>query len=108
MKTLLEHLNESLNEFFTTEISDATSWVVDYLYNEGVVDYQDDSIEAIVHGGKEPDYQDVINVILLDYKKDISDGPYKLLKKYPNTPKKNDIEQCIRLGFKKFLEKPFF
>lgn len=101
MKTLYEHLNESLNEFFTTEISDATSWVIDYLYNEGVVDYQDDSIEAVARGKKEPDYQDIINVILSDFKNNMPDGPYHLLKKYPNTPKKSDVEQCIILGFKK-------
>lgn len=105
MKTLYEHLNESLNDLFTDEIMDVAMTAIDYLYNKGIVDYSEDNLEVIANGKKTPDYQEIINT-MLNYKDSMFDGPYKLLKKYPST-KKEDIEKVILNGIKKYYELNF-
>lgn len=105
MKNLNTYINEKLNDFFTDEYLNAFMGVIDYLYNEGVVDYNDDNLEAYANGDKEPDYQDIVNTSLIEYKNSMPDGPYKMLKKYPNDKShKDDIEEIIIMAIQNYID----
>lgn len=41
---------------------------IDYLYNEGVIDYDDEHLQAIVNGEADPDYMDIARATYEDCK----------------------------------------
>ena len=98
MRTLKEYLNESLNDFFAEELYDVFMSTMDYLYNEGIVEYQDDYLKAYYTGKLEINYKDFASVALTEFGGNLPDGPRKLLEKYINSKagsKAQDIEELI-------------
>lgn len=98
MKTLFEYLNESLNDFFAEELYGVFMSTMDYLYNEGVAEYQDDYLKAYYTGKLEMNYKDFVNTTLSEFGSKLPDGPRKLLGKYINSKagsKAQDIEELI-------------
>ena len=59
MKTLIEYLRESKQSAEDTIQEKIYSWI-DYMYNEGVVDYDDRHLVYYKDRKKEPDYKDIV------------------------------------------------
>ena len=98
MKTIKEYLNESLNDFFAEELYNIFMSTMDYLYNEGIVEYQDDYLKAYYTGKLEINYKDFVSIALNEFGSKLPDGPRKLLNKYINSnagSKAQDIEELI-------------
>ena len=113
MKTLNTFINEKLNSFFEDEYMDAIITTIDYFYNEGIVDYDDDNLDAYAKGGKEPNYQEIVDEIIMSYKPAsihdggrMADGPYKTLKKkYPSDKTfKKDFDELVIKSIKNYIE----
>jgi hypothetical protein len=102
MKTLKDYLlTESEN--YLSEITMYTVSFVDYLYNEGVVAYDDKHLKAIKHKKTEPDYIDICNGILHEGYK-ISDKTKTELKKYIKNQSSKEIENAIMQGILQFCQ----
>ena len=89
---------------------------IDYLYNEGVINYNDKNICAMVSGEKTIDYCDLIESMLYCFKTKLDNEAGLMLKNYCNLSKKygkttmgeegaiNDVEEAISLALKNFAE----
>ena len=98
MKTLTAFVNESLNDFFAEELYGVFMSTMDYLYDEGIAEYQDDYLKAYYTGKLEMNYKDFVSIALNEFGSKLPDGPSKLLQKYINSKagsKSQDIEELI-------------
>lgn len=87
MKHIDEYILETMSE--STKLHQLVYSAIDYLYNEGVVDYNDDAISAYINGKKDVPFQDIAQVVLDEYQKDL-------------TPKiKKELEDVVKNGVKK-------
>jgi len=86
MKTLIEYLRESKQSAEDTIQEKIYSWI-DYMYNEGVVDYDDRHLVYYKDRKKEPDYKDIVKGVLSDYEDTLTAEEKSLL----NSDKINDI-----------------
>ena len=86
MKTLIEYLRESKQSAEDTIQEKIYSWI-DYMYNEGVVDYDDRHLVYYKDRKKEPDYKDIIKGVLSDHEDTLTAEEKSLL----NSDKINDI-----------------
>ena len=87
MKHIDEYILETMSE--STKLHQLVYNAIDYLYNEGVVDYNDDAISAYINGKKDVPFQDIAQVVLDEYQKDL-------------TPKiKKELEDVVKNGVKK-------
>lgn len=68
MNVLEEYNGVQLGE----ELKQAFLFELDYLYNEGVVAYDDDHLAAIAAGTMKPDYNDLASATLYDQGKEMS------------------------------------
>ena len=100
MKNLYEYLTEMLSEPIFDEIMNSTISFIDQMYQEGVVEYNGESLTKIVNRKQQPDYKDICNGILSEVgglsKKVVSE-----LKKYINSGSKQ-VEQAIDAGIDKY------
>lgn len=99
MKSLTEYINEEKLPLFT-EMVNFVKEAIDFLYNEGVVDYNDDMLVKYVGGTADIPYADIANVLLSDYKnmsaelvRSLKDISRKGVKK--DSPEDNAIRAAI-------------
>lgn len=94
-------MNEDVNYSVANKIKRIIKGEIDYLYNEGVIDYNDDNILSIANGEKEPDYQDIINAAIYDHKSNPSfSDVVSFLERYE--PGNKAIENTIKQAFKEY------
>lgn len=105
MKTLTKYITESISKSDFDKFAECALSALDYYYNEGVMVYSDDKLEAYVNGSEEPNYADVIRDIIAEMKPEIPASVMKELKKYPKCNDKEDIEMTILKTFEKILPK---
>ena len=86
MKKLIEYLRESKQSAEDTIQEKIYSWI-DYMYNEGVVDYDDRHLVYYKDRKKEPDYKDIVKGVLSDHEDTLTAEEKSLL----NSDKINDI-----------------
>ena len=108
MKDLKEFILEEKKSVFEEIVKYAKSWI-DYMYNEGVVNYDD---EHLVKYNKEknPDFNDIVQGILDEYKSRLNSQTKSMLEKYlkegnpSKDPFKNPIEHAILSAIEEFVE----
>lgn len=101
MKDLKEILLESINYF--DEIIDLTFNFVDYMYNEGVVAYDDKHLAAIVNRKAKPDYMDICQGILSEFK-GLSNKTKSELESYIKNQSSKQVENAINTGILNFCD----
>ena len=82
---------------------------IDYLYNEGVVAYDDRNLCAMAKGEAPIDYKDIIKVILHNYTTDCECEAGQMLRNYYKLSKKYgesipEVEEAIKSAIKRFAE----
>lgn len=108
MKNLVEYLKEEKKGVFA-QIQDAAFAWIDYMYNEGVIDYDDQHLVNYNKGKAKPDFKDFVKGILND-NKDIDNTTEIVLKKYlkdgaPKDGKQSAVENAILAAISDFVEK---
>lgn len=69
-------LGQELKQILTGEL--------DYLYNEGVVAYDDNHLAAIARGTMKPDYDDLAKATISDYRGQASNEAIQILETFVN------------------------
>ena len=82
MKALTVFVNEKLNDFFAEELYEVFSSTMDYLYNEGIMEYQENYLRDYRSGKLNMDYHYFIKVALQEFGSTLPDGCSKLLQRY--------------------------
>lgn len=82
---------------------------IDYLYNEGVVDYDDKHICAMAKGEMPINYRELIKAIIYNYGTDCECEAGQMLRNYYNLSKKHgesipEVEEAIKSAIKRFAE----
>ena len=67
MKTLVNYLNESLNNNLKKEIEERAWGIIDYFNQEGVQGFDENDWKAYIDGSKEPDYKQIVDEIVAEY-----------------------------------------
>lgn len=101
MKNLKDVILESVN--FFDEIIELTFNFVDYMYNEGVVAYDDEHLADIVARKAKPDYVDICNGILAEFK-GIDKRTKTELERYIKTQSSKQVENAIGIGVLNFCD----
>ena len=110
----MQHLNEfiRINEEQKTvfnEIAEYAEAWIDYMYNEGVIDYDDKHLVKY-NKDKNPNFKEIVEGILDEYSKEISQKTKQVLEKYlkEGNPKKDPfshpVEHAILAAIEKFVE----
>ncbi len=71
------------------DLFDSAYGTIDYLYNEGVMDYNYKNIKAMSSGKKLIDYKDIAKVMLSDFGEHSESGIGELLKRYLSVENEN-------------------
>lgn len=109
MKDLKDFILEASKTPFD-ELIDLTYSCIDYLYNEGIVDYDEKHLAEYARNSEKIPYSDIAKVLLLDYKKYIDSKLEKILKDLEkNGPKKEKnmsypVQDAIAQGIEKFAK----
>ena len=95
--------NESKNMIYQLAYGE-----IDYLYNEGVVDYDDENLCAMANGEKPIDYCDLIQCMLYDCSTELENESGQMLRNYCKLSKHYgetipDVEEAIDLAVKNFV-----
>jgi hypothetical protein len=85
-------------------IGEKAKAVVDYLYNEGVVDYDDEHLNAMVKDMSLIDFKDICKTILWDYENNLSDDEYITLTDFVKTGSNPELEDQILRGIREYVE----
>lgn len=108
MKDLKTYILEANKDTFS-ELEKITEWVIDYLYNEGIVDYDDKHLVDYVDGEKDPDYKDILNVMLNEYSDDLSSQTKTIINNFIKDKHSKDDDEDIKIhvlrGISNFVEK---
>lgn len=96
-------LNESFDadDFDTDALREEALKELDYLNQEWVIGWQEDDFTDYVNGAAEPNYIEFVHYLLSN-----DETPYKvaeMLKTYPNSPFKEDIEITILRAMEDYL-----
>ena len=100
MKSITEYILEASKSPFDEIIDYAYEWL-DYMYNEGVVAYNEKSIMSWIKNKAKPDYKDFAQGILKELK-GISKKAQDKLEKYIETEKDTQVENAINAAINKF------
>lgn len=95
MESLLKYINESLRKTDIDDFEKIARRTIDYLYNEDILSYDDEHLNDYVNGSKEPDYKEVIDMTISEFKRFIPSKIMSEIKKYPKTSYKEDFELAI-------------
>lgn len=95
MGSVLKYINESLRKTDIHDFEKIARWTIDYVYNEGILPYNDEHLIDYVNGSKEPDYKEIIDITIAEFKKFIPSKILSEIKKYPKTTYKEDFELAI-------------
>ena len=105
MITLKDYLLAE-SENYLSEITMYTISFVDYLYNEGVVEYNDKHLKAIKCKKAEPNYLDICNGILQEGY-EISDKTKSELENYIKNQSSKEVENAIMKGILQFCQEAY-
>lgn len=99
---------EEKKSVFTEIMKYAEGWI-DYIYNEGVIDYDDQHLVDYNKGKKKPDFKEIVKGILDEYSKDLDNTTSIVLNKYlkdggPKDGKQSAVENAILAAIEKFVE----
>lgn len=100
MKDLKDYLIEQSKSPFDEAIDYAYEWL-DYMHNEGVVDYNEKAIMRWIQNKEKPDYKDFAKGIL-DTLKGMSKKTKELIEKYLETGKERKFEEAVNAAIAKF------
>lgn len=76
---------------------------IDYLYNEGLVEYDDDSLEDMATGEMIPNYNDLIKDILRSFDSKLSEETKRVLEDYLNGNEDEEIEHVIIAAIQNYV-----
>ena len=77
------------------EIGEKAKAIIDYLYNEGVVEYDDEHLTAMVNNMRLIDFKDICKSILFNYSGELNLKEEKILKDYLKTGSNPELEDQI-------------
>ena len=77
------------------EIGEKAKAIIDYLYNEGVVEYDDEHLTAMVNNMRLIDFKDICKSILFNYSGELNVKEEKILKDYLKTGSNPELEDQI-------------
>lgn len=103
MKTLKNFLIESKTLSVFDDVIKLAYDFIDYMYNEGVVAYDDEHLADIVARKAKPDYVDICNGILSEFK-DIDKRTKTELERYIKTQSSKQVENAIGIGVLNFCD----
>ena len=110
MKHLDEYIkiNEEQKSVFN-EIIKYTDSLIDYLYNEGIVDYDDKHLVDYSKGKTKPKFKDIAKNLLNEYSKELSNTTQIVLKKYikdgsTQDGKQSAVENAILSAISDFVD----
>ena len=101
-------INEEQKSVFNEIAEYAEGWI-DYMYNEGVIDY-DDAHLVKYNKERNPNFKEIVEGILDDYNKQIDSKTKQVLNKYlkegnpSKDPFKHPVEHAILATIEKFVE----
>ena len=95
MKSLYKSINESLRKTDINDFEKIARWTIDYVYNEGILPYDDEHFKDYVNGDKEPDHKEIIEITINEFKRFIPTNIMSELKKYPKTSYKEKFDLAI-------------
>lgn len=104
MKSITEYILEASKSPFDEIIDYAYEWL-DYMYNEGVDEYNEKSIMSWIKNKAKPDYKDFAQGILKEFKgisKKTQDKLEKYIETYLETEKDIQVENAINAAINKF------
>ena len=100
MKDIKQFILESSSQEIEKALEDLAEGVLDYLNQEGVVDWDERKMIKYVNGDEEPDFQDLVDHMINELEEYGDKGKVKLLpilKKYNTEEWKESIEvACLR------------
>ena len=80
---------------------------IDYIYNEGVIAYDDRHLVAYKDGKLKPDFKEIVNGVLSSYK-NIDNTTQIVLRKYLKNgapkDKESSVEKAIMAAIRRFVE----
>lgn len=91
------------NDEVKNEIYHFTFDEIDYLYNEGLVEYDDDSLEDMATGEMVPNYNDLIKDILRSFDSKLSEETKRVLEDYLNGNEDEEIEHVIIAAIQNYV-----
>jgi hypothetical protein len=103
MESIMNYINESLRKTDIDDFKKVARWTIDFVYNEGILPYNDEHLNDYVNGDKEPDYKEVIDITISEFKKFIPAKILSELKKYPKTSYKDEFELAILNAMNRIL-----
>ena len=96
------------------DIKSATFAFVDYMYNECVINYNDDNLNAYINGTRTPNYEDICLNIVKDGAVPLSPSSIELITNFLYFGSESDhevLKASIMEGIKEYankMEVPFF
>lgn len=96
MKNLTNYLKEEKKTVYA-EIYDCAYGIIDYFYNEGVVAYDDNHLSDYADKKAEPDFKDLVEEILYEYK-ELSQQAKAALEKYLKGNQSGSVVETAILG----------
>jgi len=103
MKSIIKYINESLRKNDIDDFEKVAHSAIDYVYNEGIISYDDEHLQDYVNGSEEPNYKEIIDITISEFKKYIPAKILSEIKKYPKTSYKEDFELAILNAMDKIL-----
>jgi len=83
-------------------IGEKAKAVIDYLYNEGVVAYDDEHITAMANDMSLIDFKDICKLIRSEYNNNLTDDEVMTLEDYINTGSNPELEDQIFRAVKEY------
>ena len=103
-ETLRNMINESVGEDVFSEIEEKAYGLVDFFYNEGVVDYDDRHLTAYKNGEATPDYKDIAQTLLYEEYPNLSEEAREMLESYTKTGEPVELEEHLLDAVRRFAE----
>lgn len=107
MKSLVKYLLEGNVNIFEEINAAVYSWI-DYMYNEGVVDYDDAHLVEYTDKKKTPNFNDIVKGVLDEYKSKLSNTTIIVLHNYLKNGAPKDktsaVENAISAAISKFVD----
>lgn len=84
------------------EIGEKAKGVIDYLYNEGVIAYDDEHLTAMANDMSLIDFKDICKLIRSEYSNNLTDDEVMTLEDYINTGSNPELEDQIFRAVKEY------
>lgn len=84
------------------KIGEKAKGVIDYLYNEGVIAYDDEHLTAMANDMSLIDFKDICKLIRSEYNNNLTDDEVMTLEDYINTGSNPELEDQIFRAVKEY------